>query len=172
MEPIIYCNKCLFHFGFVKNSKDLPGTAHPLCGGIVTIHKPVYAGIFLTDAVSEELKKAVPPVHENVFAHHLTLAYGRHMDETYPIGRKVIVEVLASLYDTKGQCVSVRPDFLKKWLQEGQNPHITISCAKDIKPAYSNELLKNNLSAIGLVSPGKEMLKLEGTLDYFPRLVQ
>lgn len=172
MEPILYCNKCFQHFGFMKSGNAVTGP-HALCGGEIKAHKPVYAGIFFDEENHKKLLERFPPDHKNVFAHHLTLAYGRHMNEFYPLGRKVTVEVVNEIADGRGQCAIVRPDFLKEWLWEKQEPHITISCAEGVKPAYSNEMMaefKRVFVEEDIPGVEKISVKLTGTLDYFPRL--
>lgn len=175
MEPIIYCDKCLSHYGFLKTGNSLPGVIHPMCGGTVKTHKPVYVGIFFNEENHKRLLEKFPAIHKTVFGHHLTLGYGRHMDELYPLGREITVEVTQELEDDRGQCVIVRPDFIKKWLAKNQDPHITISCADGVKPAYSNDMVAQFRKTFPTDPvPGVEPLsfKITGTLDYFPRIVQ
>lgn len=142
-----------------------------MCGGAVIAHSPVYVGIFLDEDSKKTLLEYVRPIHPNVFGEHLTLAFGRHMLESYSLGIKVDLDVFASIEDERGQCVLVKPDPLIGLIWEKQDPHITISCADEIKPIYSNALIKNGLNTNDSSTTQKPIsLHLTGVLDYFPRL--
>ena len=161
---ILYCGQCFEHLGPLTEGNALKDGPHkPFCGGTVKLVKPVYVGVFLTEEAKKELLKVLPAVHPTVFAEHVTLAFGRHMKDRYPLGEMVTVEVVASVKDERGQAAIVRPFTMKKWLWEDQTPHITISCAEGVKPFYSNDMLKNANTM------QKLELKLQGVLDYFPR---
>jgi len=52
--------------------------------------------------------------------------------------------------DEKGQCVSVEPTCAFDFEMQNAKPHVTVACAADTKPFYSNELLeKSHMRAIG-----------------------
>lgn len=125
---------------------------------------PQYVGYFLSEEAKKYLLKVAPPKHPNVFADHLTLAFGRHMGGPYPIGQIEELEVIGELSDERGQCVIVRPDNVKEWLAPNQSPHITISCADGIRPIYSNELLKCSPQELW-----RKPLHLLSIMDFSPR---
>lgn len=132
--------------------------------------KRLYVAVFLDEESKAKLLKAAPPKHVNVYGEHLTLAFGRHMKEIYPIGEVMHLKVRSVREDDRGQAVVIeRSNELHDWLWAEQTPHITISCAVGIKPVYSNELLKLQ---IGDGSSWKDRmfdLELSGVVDWFPR---
>ena len=101
-------------------------------------HKPFTC--LVLDAPSRVLLLAmVPPRHEMVFADHITLEH----DPASPVAgefqaRAVVLDVMS---DEQGQAVVVELDRNAGALMKpGQRPHITLSCAPGILPAYSNRL--------------------------------
>jgi hypothetical protein len=168
-DSIIYCTKCFHHFGLLKNNFYTPGVIHgdKQCDGETKAHKPVYAAVFLTQDSKKLLLEKVPARHPTVFAEHMTLAFGRHMRDEYPIGKKIQLYAYAHFADERGQCVSVWSHQTRGLLWENQIPHVTISCAEGVKPFYSMEILKDPTKL-----PVEDIaLILEGTVDYFPRIV-
>ena len=129
--------------------------------------KRLYVAIFLDEASKEALLRAVPPKHVNVYGEHMTLAFGRHMQEIYPLGLEVELEVAAIFEDERGQAVTIeKTDLFRSLLWEQQSPHITLSCGIGVKPNYSNELIKGTAKTLYTLGHGP---KLKGILDYFPR---
>lgn len=170
-DAIIYCEKCLFHAGLLKDSMVLKNATHAggpqgICGGLWKVHKPVYAAVFLTEDSKKLLLEKVPAKHPTVFAEHMTLAFGRHMRDEYPIGKKIQLYAYAHFADERGQCVSVWSHQTRGLLWESQIPHVTLSCAEGVKPFYSMEMLKDPTKL-----PVEDIaLILEGVVDYHPRL--
>src|SRR5687767_3819611 len=114
-----------------------PGMKHlelgGMCPGKLVAHKPVYAAIFLDEESKEKLLSAQPPRHKNVYGEHVTLAFGRHLREKYPIGDEIEFRTSHHFADERGQCFSVslfENKELKELLWEEQIPHVTISCAE------------------------------------------
>lgn len=126
---------------------------------------PVYIGIFLSTSERAKLLRDFPPVHENVFAEHVTLVF--RPKESDPalevIGKIVRLKVVGYAQDQDGSAVLIDlpPEIRKIGKRE---PHITISTAPGIKPAYSNKLISKPAN-IERVS-GKTY---EGIIDGFPR---
>lgn len=126
---------------------------------------PVYAAVFLTPWSINKLLTVVRPRHPRVFAEHLTLGFGRHMEDAYPLGYPAMFTVTAVTEDERGQAVTGYLDpYTDAYRSRQQFPHITISCAEGIKPFYSNDLLKQNQPMV-LVQP----IQLLGIIDVFPR---
>lgn len=169
-DAILYCEKCRYHFGLLKDQKLPTSMSHQelggLCPGRLIAHTPVYAAVFLTEDSKRRLLEKVPPKHPNVYAEHMTLGFGRHLKEKYPLGE--VIEILATTIheDERGQCVGVWPGDAAPLFWESQQPHITVSCAEGVKPFYSNELIAN-------YKPNETSrltnIILHGVVDYHPR---
>lgn len=128
--------------------------------------KPIYVGVFLDEASRKSLLAFAPPKHPNVFADHITLAFGKAMEKEYPIGLKTKVVAHAIVDDEKGQAVLCTLNlFLEKFLQKDQQPHITVSCVDGVKPVYSNELISKSYPM------AYNVVTLEGVVDFFPRTI-
>jgi hypothetical protein len=99
----------------------------------------MFVSAVLTPQSQRRLLEMVPPVHPIVYAHHVTLAFNPEPDvlERYRSleGTRIRVPVTAVCVDEKAQAVLVGVD------SENEYPHITISVAEGVPPAYSNELL-------------------------------
>ena len=99
----------------------------------------MFVSAVLTPQSQRRLLEMVPSVHPIVYAHHVTLAFNPEPDvlERYrPLeGTRIRVPVTAVCVDEKAQAVLVGVD------SENEYPHITISVAEGVAPAYSNELL-------------------------------
>lgn len=88
-----------------------------------------------------------PPVHSNIYAEHVTVAFQPTREqEEYLIpycGKQVALKVVGYGEDDKGQAVVVSGiDRFDKGI-----PHVTISCSDDTKPVYSNTLLSKGFSS-------------------------
>lgn len=99
----------------------------------------IYLGAMLPPEESQKLLRAVPPAHERVFAHHVTLAFKPKADHPSLalLGQRLTLTVIGEARDAQGQAVCVAGVDVP-----GQVPHITVSCAPLIPPKYSNELLR------------------------------
>lgn len=110
----------------------------------------------LTEASHRALLEAYPPVHENVYAHHLTMAYdaplGVHARFAKLEGRTLKFMVLGVAQDERGQAVVVYGH------STNPVPHVTISTASGTPPEYSNDLLARGWE------PAEHRLELEGVV--------
>jgi len=127
------------------------------------LRKPevIYTGLFLTEESKEALLEAYPAFHPRLHADHVTVVFrpdeamrallAPQLDKEFPI------TVTGAAADEKGQVVGVK---IPSFLQHGdQRPHITISCAVNTAPVYSNQLLDKLVEV--------EPLKLVGVLRHF-----
>lgn len=130
---------------------------------------PIYVGIFLSKESRRQLINAVEIRHVNLYAEHVTLAFGRHMRPEYPLGLKVQLHISFLLEDERGQALVLHKEGLGDLLAEEQIPHITVSTAEDVKPFYSNELIKKGRTQLLTKQLRGPAPLLEGVLDYFPR---
>lgn len=99
----------------------------------------VFLSAVLTPESQRLLLERVPPVHQKVYAHHVTMAFKPDpatLDRYRPlIGQKLRIPVTAVAVDDKAQAVVVGAD------SENEVAHITISVAEGVEPSYSNTLL-------------------------------
>ena len=120
----------------------------------------IYTAQFIKD--KEDLLKKFPPKHDKVFAHHSTIAFKPRSLDGIEMGRESKMKIIARAWDEKGDTLLV--DNPKS---QNENPHITISCAKDVPPTYSNELLKNAVAnhTLQYMDPPEEIEVIEGYFD-------
>lgn len=123
--------------------------------------KVIYVGAFLTPMSRSRLLRDFPPTHPNVHADHMTIWYDPPEDvvEDLPLGRQVRLKVIGLAEDDRGQAVVVRPEGVKS---RNRTPHITISTAGGVTPAYSNNLVERGWTPV--VGP-----TLTAVLDTYPR---
>jgi hypothetical protein len=121
----------------------------------------LYTGLFLTPEFKGALLEAYPAFHPRLHADHVTVVF--RPDEAMrfllepQIGKEFPIVVTGAAADEKGQVVGVK---IPSFLQHGdQRPHVTISCAVNTAPVYSNQLLDKLVE----VAP----LKLVGVLRHF-----
>jgi hypothetical protein len=114
--------------------------------------------LVLSEDSREKLLEVVPPEHETVYAHHVTVAYKPQLNSPifsqYEEGTEVVIEAIAYACDDRGQAVIVR-GVSSAMLR----PHVTISCEEYTKPSYSNHLLNEPTSHM-------EPLKLTGVIEF------
>ncbi len=122
------------------------------------LEKIVYTALFIDDP--EKLLKMFPSKHEKVFAHHSTIWYKPQSLENLEIGKKSALKIIGQVYDEKAFAILVEN---KK--SKNQFPHITISCAENIRPVYSNELFEKAFEA-HMVEIFDEPLYIEVTEGY------
>lgn len=130
--------------------------------------KPIYTALFLTEEAEELIKKLYPPRHPNVYAHHVTLVFKpspKDIEFLDPlVGRGFQFEIDGEAFDERGQAVKVTvPEYLRL---NGQVHHVTISCAHDVTPVYSNELLKKGW---GSRFPAGPPVVLPGIVRHFTK---
>lgn len=103
----------------------------------------VYTAVFLAPMDRHRLLNRFPPVHPEVFAHHMTIWFrGDSADpglEALPLGQTVALKILGHAHDDKAQAVVVQPPTALRPF--GQKAHVTISTAPGVLPVYSNTLL-------------------------------
>lgn len=99
------------------------------------MEKIIYTGIFVDNPT--ELLTLFPPKHLNVFAHHMTIEFRPSSLSGIEVGKQFILKVLGRAHDAKGDALLVESYKTTKTF-----PHITISCANDVSPLYSNDLLQ------------------------------
>lgn len=117
-----------------------------------------YTALFVDSP--EKLLQMFPAKHPKVFAHHSTNWYKPSSIEGLEIGKKNILKIIGQAYDQKGFAVLV-----ENVKSKNKFPHITISCAEDIAPVYSNELLEK-ASRDGSLEMFKDPFFIEVTEGY------
>jgi transposase len=115
----------------------------------------IYNAIILDDESKQILKKKVPAEHENLYYHHITINHGKK-EIPSNLGELVEFNVIGYAVDERGQAVVVDAESSNKV------PHITLSCADDIAPYYSNELLLKGYEKI-------TSFKLRGTVKSYTK---
>lgn len=94
-----------------------------------------YTAVFVD---TQEVVNIFAPKHENVFAHHCTIKYKPdNGTEDIEVGSQQYIKIIGRASDEKGDVLLVEN---KK--SKNKFPHITLSCAPEVKPFYSNELLE------------------------------
>jgi len=94
----------------------------------------------LTPESQQLLLERVPPVHEWVKAHHMTISFNPPAERylhyyKQAVGERMPLEVVGQAADDKAQAVVLRAE------SENKIPHITISCASGVNARYSNDLV-------------------------------
>lgn len=116
--------------------------------------------VVLTPESQERLLQAFPPVHPEVKAHHLTVAYDPDPAflERYRAkeGQTVQLSVIGHSADERGQAVAVSGP------STNPVPHVTVSVAPGTDSVYSNRLLNRGWE------PVRPRIPLEGTLVIEP----
>jgi len=117
--------------------------------------KIIYVAAVLPAEEKARLLERFPPVHMRQFGHHCTLAFRPKGDHPVlaRLGEELELRVDAHARDTLGQAVTVpgAPS-------DNVVPHITISCAGDTQPVYSNQLLAE-AEAAGSFEPVEHTLR-------------
>jgi hypothetical protein len=103
----------------------------------------IYWAIKLDEHSKTLLLSKIPPIHTNIFAEHMTVAF-RPSDFVEKslmarLGEQVMLTVMGIAYDDKGQAAIVDSQSVKR--TDNGDAHITISCASGVKPVYSNTLV-------------------------------
>jgi hypothetical protein len=120
----------------------------------------IYTAYFVVNP--KKLLEEFPPKHKNIFAHHSTIEFRpKNGLEGINIGEKKYIEVLGRVFDEKGDAVLVDND---KSIKE--NSHITISCAENIPPVYSDEMIQKAIKD-GSVEIFSEPIFVEVIEGYF-----
>lgn len=82
--------------------------------------------------------------YRNIYCDHVTLAYGPEQvaafDESL-IGVKDRFEAWNVVYDEKGAALELDRKELSRLGVNNDRPHVTMACAEDVRPVYSNELI-------------------------------
>ena len=117
----------------VQNVSELDSQAYDRNNG-----EPLYTAEFVMN--KEELLEIFPPKHENVYGDHSTNEFMPDNIDNLEDGRETEMLVIARISDDKGDAVLVENP-----KSNNIHPHITISCAKETAPFYSNEMIKKAL---------------------------
>lgn len=117
-----------------------------------------YTALFVDSP--EKLLQMFPAKQSKVFAHHSTNWYRPTSTEGLEIGKKSLLKIIGQAYDQNSLAVLV-----ENAKSKNKFPHITISCAEDIAPVYSNELLEK-ASKDGSLEMLKEPLFIDVTEGY------
>jgi hypothetical protein len=117
-----------------------------------------YTALFVDNP--EKLLQMFPAKHPKIFAHHSTNWYKPSSVEGLEIGKKSLLKIIGQAYDQKGFAVLV-----ENAKSKNKFPHISISCAEDIAPIYSNELLEK-ASKDGSLEMFKEPFFIKVTEGY------
>jgi hypothetical protein len=95
-----------------------------------------YTALFIDNP--EKLLQMFPAKHSKVFAHHSTNWYKPTSIDGLETGKKGLLKIIGQTHDDKAFALLV-----ENVKSKNKYPHITISCAENIEPVYSNELLDN-----------------------------
>jgi len=125
---------------------------------------PVYAGIFFEDSEMRTLRAwfrhetGLDLLGEFPKDPHFTSAFKPSVEEVQamPLGRKAHLSVIGWVADEKAQAVLIRG-----FPSDRPHPHITLSVAPGVSPAYSKDLL-----ASVEVTPARGP-SVEGTIGYY-----
>lgn len=124
--------------------------------------KTIYWAVLLFKESKKLLLEHYKPRHENIYAGHITVVFNptKEQDNTLmeKLGRPKVFTVNGFNFDTKGDAVVVAG--VKRL--DGGIPHITISCANNVKPFYSNELLQGGWEPL-------EPIVLRGIISRFTK---
>ena len=122
----------------MKNTEGLPIERK-------TMGKVIYTGLFLDDVskslLIDTITKQCGRLHERVLAHHMTLKFKPNESDIkdLPFGQVYSFRALAVAANDKAQAVFCTvPGGL---ICSNTYPHITVSVANMVSPAYSNSLL-------------------------------
>ena len=104
----------------------------------------MYTAVFLSPMDRQRLIKRFGQEHSQAYAHHMTLWHrddgGDPGLETLPIGKTVDLKIVGYVVDDKGQAVLIQPPTGIR--PKHRIPHITISTAIGVVPAYSKMLME------------------------------
>lgn len=131
-----------------------------------------YIGAFLGHGSRVSLLSVVQPVHQHVFAEHITLVHSPKPGDVDAfadlIGRYVTVYAKDAVFDGAGQAVTcvvnaVLPTAVNR------KAHITVSCAEHIEPSYSNSILTlkgRPISNLEMLSARIGLMMSDGRVEY------
>ncbi|MBX4200798.1 hypothetical protein KW786_01575 [Candidatus Parcubacteria bacterium] len=108
------------------------------------------------------LLEKFPPKHPRVFAHHSTIVFKPSSLEGIEMGKESTLKIVARVYDEKGDALLVENP-----KSNSKHPHITLSCAQGISPAYSNELMEKAMASnlVEYFEKPEEVEVIEGYFD-------
>jgi hypothetical protein len=125
---------------------------------MLTPQQILYTALFVDDP--KKLLQMFPARHEKTFAHHSTNWFKPTSIEGLEIGKKSLLKIIGQASDDKGFAILVKnPKSTNKY------PHITISCANGVPPAYSEKLLEKS-AANNTIEFFKEPFFIEVTEGY------
>lgn len=126
------------------NKKRFHKYAYQMAESVAAALLEENSGLFISAVLTPESQKLllerVPPVHEWVKAHHMTISFDPPMERylhyyKQAIGQPMQLEVVGQAADDRVQAVVVRGE------SENRTPHITVSCASGVNARESNDLL-------------------------------
>ena len=122
--------------------------------------KIIYTALFVKN--KEELLSKFTPKHTKVFAHHATIEYKPQNLDGIETGREIKLKVLGRVSDDKGDAIIVERYKIKKPF-----PHITLSCADDVAPVYSEEMIEKAITnnTVETFDQPVEIAVIEGYFD-------
>lgn len=103
---------------------------------LIKIENIEYTGLFMDSP--ERLLKMFEPKHKKIYANHSTNQYKPTGIGNLEIGKKSMLKIIGRAHDQKGDALLV-----ENAKSKNKYPHITVSCAENVPPVYSNELLDN-----------------------------
>lgn len=120
--------------------------------------KIVYEALFVDN--TSKLKQMFPPVHPNVFYHHMTIAFAPK-ELKYPenLGQKVRLEIIGRITTDKVDALLVNSS-----MSSNKYPHITLSTAEGVKPFESNKAFEESPDKIKRFN---SPLYIDTTYGYF-----
>ena len=106
----------------------------------------IYTGVFVkdTEALIARWKGATL---SEVYGHHLTLEF-RPSKVSLPFGRDIDLKVIGVLDTDEVQALVICRESLGALHCKNEVPHITVACAKGIKPFASNAALEKGYKPI------------------------
>lgn len=118
-----------------------------------------YVAVLLNEPDRRAIFGSFPPRFELVQDGHVTL---QRLPGSLPpdLGAEVRLRVIGYAVDEKAEALAVELEAVNSC---NSVPHITLSVAAGVKPAYSNELLKNGYASLDPISvSGRIMAYVEG----------
>ena len=122
--------------------------------------KPYYTALFVKDMAT--LLKRYSPKHAKIYGHHSTIAFEPPSLDGINVGAETKLRIVGRAYDEKGDVLLVEND-----KSNNTHPHITLSCAEGVSPAYSNQLIERALESntVEYFSDLEEIDVVEGYSD-------
>jgi len=128
---------------------DLGPGARPVDMTEAKLKKALWAGVILDNPefLLTWFKRHVEPLHAKHSAHHMTVIFKPTPAQMVKLdlGSKVTLHVVAYAADDKGQAVVLSG---YRNADANREPHITVSTAPGVSPAYSNDLIAGGVTPV------------------------